>query len=133
MNVNGTIKLFLNENVSKDGSKRVRYSTTVSHKDEDGRFHNLYLDVRFAKAFEENLKKLQLSKYYDLKIEEGWLDVSFWANANNEEQTKLVVFVNKATITKVYDLGNAPAKSTKKAPKVTKQVVTVDDNPDLPF
>lgn len=133
MNVNGTIKLFLNENQAKDGTTRVRYSTTVSHKDEDGRFHNLYLDVRFAKSFEENLKKLQLSKYYDLKIEEGWLDVSFWANANNEEQTKLVVFVNKATITKVYDLENALAKKSTKAPKVTKNVVTVDDNPDLPW
>lgn len=129
MNVNGTIKLFLNENVSKDGTKRVRYSTTVSHKDEDGRFHNQYLDVRFAKAFEDNLKKLQLFNYYDLKVEEGWLDVSFWNNAQNEEQTKLVVFVNKATITKVYKLANA---TPNKAPKATKNVAK-DDNPELPF
>lgn len=118
MTITGLVKLFVETKQGKENTTFQSFSTSVSTKIKDTEdYINKSLEVRFStenfKA--SDLRKLKDEKVYDLEVEEGWLSVRSYKNADDVEVKVLYLFVNKGTLKGAKD---------KKQPKVDK---------DLPF
>lgn len=115
MNVTGLITLFVRE-----VKENKYFSTTVSHKAEDGSRVNCSIDVYFSKGAisEEVIKKLDPQYAYKLEIKEGFLSCREY---QYEGQTRKSIYVQ------VQKCGWEKDRTliTQKAP--------VDDNSAFPF
>lgn len=90
--IGGVISLYANEN--KSGG--FFYSTTLSRKDEDGEYENLYLTVRMSKACEKKCEPEKAGPFY-LMITEAFLKAEFWTSRKSKErQSAVVLFINDA-------------------------------------
>lgn len=106
MTITGLIKLFVETKKGKENTTFQSFSTSVSTRVKDSEeFINKSLEVRFStenfKA--ETLRKLKDSKVYDLDVEDGWLSVRSYKNADDVEVKVLYLFVNKATLKGMKD------------------------------
>ena len=106
MNVNGKITIFANQNQGFDGSTKLRFSTSIGHENEDGRYINKYIRVQFAKAYEDNTKKLKENVRYVFDVKEGWLDAYSYTDKENVEHKDVYLFINKCDFVSEEKIGN---------------------------
>lgn len=98
MKITGKTTLFVEHH---EGAKPFdTYSTTVSHKNEDGSYLNANLEVRFTQAFltEEKRKALKPNVAYQLEVKDGWLDVRSFTTKDGTIARVLMLVVNDATV-----------------------------------
>lgn len=95
MQVNGKIVLFV-ENHQKEGSSFQTYSTTVSHKNEDGTYINSTMEVQFTKAFltDEKKKGLKDDYCYTLELKDAWLDTRVFKTKAGSQAHIIFIKVN---------------------------------------
>lgn len=89
--IGGVISLYANE--SQKGG--FFYSTTLSRKDEEGEYENLYLTVRMSKACEKKCEPEKAGPFY-LMITEAFLKPEFWTDRKKNRQSAVVLFINDA-------------------------------------
>lgn len=117
--IKGEIKIFTKEIKKADGSKRVIFSTCVgATKTEDG-YINYYMLVNFATALRKDVAKVYTKESFDVLIKEAWIK----AYKDKDDNTKPILFVNKATI-----ISEDKAKA-----KTNKAVAEPIDDDSLPF
>lgn len=92
--IKGEIKIFTKEVEKADGSKRVIFNACVgASKTEDG-YINYYMPVNFATALRKDVAKVYTKDSFDVLIKEAWIK----AYKDKDDNTKPILFVNKATI-----------------------------------
>ena len=117
----GEIKIFTKEFEKADGSKRVIFNACVgATKTEDG-YINYYMPVNFATSLRKDVAKVYTKESFDVLIKEAWIK----AYKDKDDNTKPILFVNKATIVSE----DKPKAKTKKDKAVAEP--TGDDS--LPF
>ena len=105
--IKGEIKIFTKEVEKADGSKRVIFNACVgATKTEDG-YINYYMPVNFASALRKDVAKVYTKESFDVLIKEAWIK----AYKDKDDNTKPILFVNKATIVSE----DKPKANTKKA------------------
>ena len=110
MKITGKTTLFVEHH---EGAKPFdTYSTTVSHKNEDGSYLNANLEVRFTQAFltEEKKKALKPNVAYQLEVKDGWLDVRSFTTKEGAIARVLVLVVNDATMLQQKEVKKAENK-----------------------
>lgn len=118
--IKGEIKIFTKEVEKADGTKRVIFNACVgATKTEDG-YINYYMPVNFATALRKDVAKVYTKESFDVLIKEAWIK----AYKDKDNNTKPILFVNKATIVSVDK-----SKANKKAKAEAEP--TEDDS--LPF
>ena len=119
--IKGEIKIFTREVEKSDGSKRVIFNAFVgATKTEDG-YINYYIPVNFATALRKDVAKVYTKESFDVLIKEAWIK----AYKDKDDNTKPILFVNKATIVSE----DKPKAKTKKA-KAEAEAIEDDS---LPF
>ena len=102
MELTGKTYLFV-EKVDYQGGKFNRYSTTISHKNEDGTYINTSLEVKFTKEFltpdkEANLKDTEC---YEMDIKKSWLDTAVYQDKEGKNKHKIFLKISDAKILSV--------------------------------
>lgn len=99
MNVNGQAKLFIKELKSSKGGTFKKFTSNISTKQDDGTYINLPVDIVFSKDKypEATLNKLDVSKNYDLDIQNGFLFVREYESNGNIVKV-LCIYVLDCTI-----------------------------------
>lgn len=100
--ITGTVKLWANEIVQKDGGKLKLVSISVGSKKEDGSFANYNIPVRFSKEINTD----EIINGMDFEIKDSWLSVY----ESKDGRTFLNLFINK---------GNAISKTIPNKKKKT--------------
>ena len=119
--IKGEIKIFTREFEDKNGKKRVIFNACVgATKTEDG-YINYYMPVNFATALRNDVAKVYTKESFDILIKEAWIK----AYKDKDDNTKPILFVNKATIISE----DKPKAKTKKAKAVAEPI----DDDSLPF
>ena len=119
--IKGKIKIFTREFKGKNGKKRVIFNACVgATKTEDG-YINYYMPVNFATALKKDVAKVYTKESFDILIKEAWIK----AYKDKDDNTKPILFVNKATIVSE----DKPKAKTKKA----KAVAEPTDDDSFPF
>lgn len=123
--IKGEIKIFTKEVEKADGSKRVIFNACVGYstigKGEDKEYLNYYMPVNFATALRKDVAKVYTKESFDVLIKEAWIK----AYKDKDDNTKPILFVNKATIVSE----DKPKAKTKKSKA---EVEPIDDD-SLPF
>lgn len=112
MKITGKTTLFVKLN-EWEGKKFKTFSTSISHKNEDGSYLNANVEVQFTKAFLTAEKEAYLKEgtAYQLDITDGWLDVRSFTTKDGQLARVLVIKVNEATM---LDEKKVKASDTKK-------------------
>ena len=119
--IKGELKIFTREIEKEDGSKRVIFNACVgATKTEDG-YINYYMPVNFATALRKDVAKVYTKESFDVLIKEAWIK----AYKDKDDNTKPILFVNKATIVSE----DRPKAKTK---KVKEETDPIEDD-SLPF
>lgn len=113
MNINGEIKVFVNDFKNDKGEEAKLFSTSVSHKDLSGNYSYAHLDVYFSskKFSKEQLNKFKANLVYTINVTDGFL--TFRETPAGEK--KFVVYVNEATIVETKEL-KAKSKTSNELP-----------------
>ena len=91
--IKGEIKIFTKE-FEKNGKVKVVFNACVgATKTEDG-YINYYMSVNFATALRKEVAKVYTKESFDVLIKEAWIK----AYKDKDDNTKPILFVNKATI-----------------------------------
>lgn len=125
--ITGEIRVFTKEVEKANGSKRVIFNACVGcSKQEDGSYINYYMPVNFSSEVKKQVAKVYTKESFDVLVKESWIK----AYKDSDENTRPILFINKATIIS-YD--EEPAKTAKKSKaKTEKKAEDVDDD-NLPF
>ena len=118
--IKGEIKIFTREFEDKNGKKRVIFNACVGATKTAYGYINYYMPVNFATAHKKDVAKVYTKESFDILIKEAWIK----AYKDKDDNTKPILFVNKATIVSE----DKPKANTKKA----KAEADVDDD-SLPF
>lgn len=102
MELTGKTYLFVKKN-EYQGGKFNTYSTTISHKNEDGTYTNTSIEVRFTKEFmtpdkEANLKD---SECYEMEISKAWLDTRVYPDKEGKNRHTIFIKVAEAKVLSV--------------------------------
>ena len=102
MELTGKTYLFVKEN-EYQGGKFKTYSTTISHKNEDGTYTNSSIEVRFTKEFmtpdkEANLK---INECYEMEIKKAWLDTRVYQDKDGKNKHTIFIKVGDAKVLSV--------------------------------
>ena len=116
----GEIKVFTREVELKDGSKRVIFNACVGATKTDDGYINYYMPVNFATALRKDVAKVYTKESFDVLIKEAWIK----AYKDKDDNTKPILFVNKATII------TAEAEPKAKAKKKEAEPEDADDVPE---
>lgn len=93
MDIKGKIILFPERVQKKDGSTFLRFSTSVSKKDDNLVYHK-HMRVIFDNSIpEEKINKLDPSKYYLFEVTEGWLTLETYKDKDGVLRNEFAVFV----------------------------------------
>lgn len=106
MNVKGNANLFVKKNEKGFNN----YSLSLSSKDKDGNYINGRLECVFdGKAYpeEKRNKKLKEGFCYQIEIEEGFIGVRQYKNAENKIIKVLYVYIQKCKILNEIEIKNA--------------------------
>ena len=118
--IKGEIKIFTKE-FEKNGKVRVVFNACVgATKTEDG-YINYYMPVNFATALRNDVAKVYTKESFDILIKEAWIK----AYKDKDDNTKPILFVNKATIVSE----DKPKAKTKKAKAEAEPI----EDDSLPF
>ena len=118
--IKGEIKIFTKE-FEKNGKVRVVFNACVgATKTEDG-YINYYMPVNFATALRKDVAKVYTKESFDVLIKEAWIK----AYKDKDDNTKPILFVNKATIV-------SEDKPKAKAKKAQAEAEPIGDD-SLPF
>lgn len=109
MKISETIRIFVETKKTKEGKPFKVFSTSFSTKNEDGSYINKSMEVRFNKENipESATSKLLESKVYTLNVENAWLGVRAYNNAEGEEVKVFYLYVDKATIKEAKDINKS--------------------------
>lgn len=107
MKITGKTTLFVKKN-TYEGKAFNTYSTTISHKNEDGTYLNCSVEVQFTKTFltPEKEKALVEGTAYQLDIVDAWLDVRSFMTKDGQLARVLVIKVNDATMLEQKKIGS---------------------------
>lgn len=97
MKISGLTNIFVKEIEGKNGKFKA-FTTTISHKNEDGTFKNAHMNVRFAKGLEKGVVTLKPDYYYSVDVTDAWLDVRTYPDATGKEQREIFIFINSALV-----------------------------------
>lgn len=106
MNLTGLTTIFVKDILTERGPFRV-YSTTISHKDEDGKYTNATIKVRFAKDLEDGLKTLKPDYCYQMELKSAWLDCRAYTNKEEKDSREIFIFINSALVKSKTKLSNS--------------------------
>lgn len=125
--ITGEIRVFTKEVEKANGSKRVIFNACVGcSKQEDGSYINYYMPVNFSSEVKKQVAKVYTQESFDVLVKESWIK----AYIDSDENTRPILFINKATI---ISNDEEPAKTAKKSKaKTEKKAEDVDDD-NLPF
>jgi len=125
--ITGEIRVFTKEVEKANGSKRVIFNACVGcSKQEDGSYINYYMPVNFSSEVKKQVAKVYTQESFDVLVKESWIK----AYKDSDENTRPILFINKATI---ISNDEEPAKTAKKSKaKTEKKAEDVDDD-NLPF
>ena len=121
--IKGELRIFTKEVERADSSKpkRVIFNACVgATKTEDG-YINYYMPVNFATALRKDVAKVYTKESFDVLIKEAWIK----AYKDKDDNTKPILFVNKATIVSE----DKPKAKTKKAKAEAEPI----EDDSLPF
>ena len=109
MKISETIRVFVENKQTKEGKPFKTFSTSFSTKNEDGSYINKSMEVRFNKENipESATAKLLETKVYTLDVENAWLGVRSYKNADNEEVKVFYLYIDKATIKEAKDINKS--------------------------
>lgn len=95
--IKGELRVFVREH-GKGKSKRKLYNACLgSAKDEDDEWVNWYVLLNFSKNVKKKLPDKKDSESFEIVVKEAW----FSPYRDKEDNVKIVLFVNKATIVDV--------------------------------
>ena len=100
MEISGKVVIFVEDVKGKEKTFKT-FSTTVSQKDENGKYINKSLEVRFNRENfpEERTGKWLATKCYTLEVESAWLSVRKYTkviNDTEEEKKVIYLYIDKA-------------------------------------
>ena len=127
--ITGEIRVFTKEVEKANGSKRVIFNACVGcSKQEDGSYINYYMPVNFSSEVKKQVAKVYTQESFDVLVKESWIK----AYKDSDENTRPILFINKATIVSNDEPAEKPkAKAKSKATKKAELEPIDDDN--LPF
>lgn len=97
--IKGELRVFVREH-GKGKSKRKLYNACLgSAKDEDDEWVNWYVLLNFSKIVKKKLPDKKDGESFDIVVKEAW----FSPYRDKEDNVRIVLFVNKATIVDVKD------------------------------
>lgn len=115
--IKGEIKIFTKEVEKSDGSKRVIFNACVGATKTEYGYINYYMPVNFATALRKDVAKVYTKDSFDVLIKEAWIK----AYKDKDDNTKPILFVNKATI-----VSEAYPKAKSKKAKVEEEAIEDD-------
>ena len=126
--ITGEIRVFTKEVERANGSKRVIFNACVGcSKEEDGSYMYYYMPVNFSNEVKKQVAKVYTQESFDVLVKESWIK----AYKDSDENTRPILFINKATIVSNDEPAEKPkAKAKSKATKKA-DLEPIDDN--LPF
>ena len=126
--ITGEIRVFTKEVEKANGSKRVIFNACVGcSKQEDGSYINYYMPVNFSTEVKKQVAKVYTQECFDVLIKESWIK----AYHDSDENTRPILFINKATIVSNDEPAEKPkAKAKSKSKK--EELEPIDDD-NLPF
>ena len=126
--IKGEIRIFTKEVEKASGSKRVIFNACVGcSKQEDGSYLNYYMPVNFSSEVKKQVAKVYTQESFDVLVKESWIK----AYKDSDENTRPVLFINKATIISNDEPAEKPKTKAKAKPKKDELEPIDDDN--LPF
>ena len=127
--ITGEIRVFTKEVERANGSKRVIFNACVGcTKQENGDYINYYMPVNFSNEVKKQVAKVYTQESFDVLVKESWIK----AYKDSDENTRPILFINKATIVSNDEPAEKPkAKAKSKATKKAELEPIDDDN--LPF
>lgn len=130
--IKGEVRVFTKEVEKANGSKRVIFNACVGCSKEDGSYLNYYMPVNFSSEVKKQVAKVYTQESFDVLIKESWIK----AYKDSDENTRPILFINKATIISKDDKhAEAPKKSkaTTKGKAEAKEDLEPIDTDNLPF
>ena len=131
--ITGEIRVFTKEVKRPNGSVRVIFNACVGcTKLEEGDYINYYMPVNFSNDVKKQVAKVYTQESFDVLIKESWIK----AYKDSDENTRPILFINKATI---ISNDEEPAekpkktKSTKTSTKAKKAELEPVEDEELPF
>lgn len=102
MELTGKTYLFVKQN-DYQGGKFNSYSTTISHKNEDGTYINSSIEVRFTKEFmtPDKEAKMHSSECYEMDIKKAWLDTRTYTDKEGKVKHSIYIKVADAKVLSV--------------------------------
>ena len=126
--ITGEIRVFTKEVERANGSKRVIFNACVGcTKQENGDYINYYMPVNFSNEVKKQVAKVYTQESFDVLVKESWIK----AYKDSDENTRPILFINKATIVSNDEPSEKPKKSTKA--KAKKEELEPIDDDNLPF
>lgn len=128
----GELRIFTKEVGGKNEKAHVIFNACVgSSKDEDGNYTNYYMPVNFANALKKEVAKVYKDESFDCVVKEAWIK----AYKDKDDNTRPILFINKAKIMSVDDYEEEEEEKPKKKPqsKTSKSKKSTDDEDDLLF
>lgn len=121
MEISGKLVLFVEDKKGKEGNTFKTFATTISSKDDSGKYVNKSLEVRFNREniTEAQTNKLLASKCYTLEVESAWLSVRKYTkiiNENSEDRKVIYLYIDKATIKSSKDVKKVDPSKTDDLP-----------------
>lgn len=131
--IKGEIRVFTKEVERANGSKRVIFNACVGcSKEEDGSYLNYYMPVNFSTEVKKQVAKVYTQESFDVLVKEAWIK----AYKDSDDNTRPILFINKATIVSKDDKqAETPKKSkatTKGKAKANEDLEPIEDD-NLPF
>lgn len=97
--IKGELRVFVRVKEIKK-KKRVLYNACLgSASNEDGEYVNWYVLLNFSNKVKKQIPDKKDGEYFDIVVKEAW----FSPYRDKEDNVRIVLFVNKATIVDVKD------------------------------
>lgn len=126
--ITGELRVFTKEVERPSGKKRVIFNACVGcTKQENGDYINYYMPVNFSNEVKKQVAKVYTQESFDVLVKESWIK----AYKDSDENTRPILFINKATIVSNDEPSEKPKKSTKA--KAKKEELEPIDDDNLPF
>ena len=122
--ITGEIRVFTKEVERANGSKRVIFNACVGCSKQEEGYINYYMPVNFSTEVKKQVAKVYTQESFDVLVKESWIK----AYKDSDENTRPILFINKATIVS----NDEPAEKPKAKAKSKAELEPIDDD-NLPF
>ena len=97
--IKGELRVFVRVKETKK-KKRILYNACLgSSSNEDGEYVNWYVLLNFSNKVKKQIPDKKDGAYFDMVVKEAW----FSPYRDKDDNVRIVLFVNKATIVDVKD------------------------------